>query len=116
MYKSVKIGDKSVPMMAMASINLYYKRIFRRDPIKVQADEGTTPGDKINLYLEMGFVMAKFAETKGDRKKMNQLNEDSYMDWLEQFELSDSMGAVNDIIEVYEGQKGVSSQEKKEES
>lgn len=115
-YKLVKIGGKEVPMMAMASINIYYKRIFGRDPIKVQATKDYDLGDQINLYLEMGFVMAKFYELKADRKEMAKLNEDAYMDWLEQFEYADYMAAVPAITELYEGQSASTSQEKKEES
>ena len=100
-YKLVKIGGKEVPMMAMASINIYYKRIFGRDPIKVQATKDYDLGDQINLYLEMGFAMAKFYELKADRKEMAKLNEDAYMDWLEQFEMMDMMTSFTDILDLW---------------
>lgn len=115
-YKLVKIGGKEVPMMAMASINIYYRRIFGRDPIKIQTAKDNDTGDRINLYMEMGFVMAKFYELKADRKEMAKLNEDAYLDWLEQFEYADYVAAVGDIAEVYEGQTVSTSQEKKEEN
>lgn len=109
MYQIVKIGGRDVPMLAMASVDVYYKRIFNDDPIKAQ-----TKGDEstIEFALRMGFVMAKFAETR-DRKEMLKLNEDSFLDWLDGFYRADLMEALGDIIMVYENQKNTSSTEKK---
>lgn len=109
MYQIVKIGGRDVPMLAMASVDVYYKRIFNDDPIKAQmkGDEST-----IEFALRMGFVMAKFAETR-DRKEMLKLNEDSFLEWLDGFYRADLMEALGDIIAVYEGQKATSSAEKK---
>ena len=41
MFKVVKIGDKEVPMMAMASTDIYYKRVFGEDPLKIVTEQGT---------------------------------------------------------------------------
>lgn len=111
MYKVVKIGGKEVPMMAMASTDIYYKRVFGTDPLKVVTAQDT--GDSTSLLFNMGFILAKQAELR-DRKKMIQLNEDAFIEWLDQFEYSDYLEALDDIALVYYGNKVVDSQEKKE--
>ena len=110
MYQVVKIGDRDVPMLAMASVDVYYKNIFGEDPVKAQLSQDE--GALVDCMMKMGFVMAKFAETK-DRKEMNKLNEDSYLDWLDGFYRSDYIEALTGIRAVYENQKVPQSTEKK---
>ena len=81
MYKEVTIGDKTIPMLSMASVDLYYKNVFGEDPIKLQTQE-MDPGDMVNFTIRMGFIMAEFAKRK-ERKEMMKLNENG-----RQFELS----------------------------
>ena len=111
MYNIVKIGEKAVPMLSMASVDIYYRNIFREDPIKLQAST-TDEGDIINFVYKMGFVMAKFAELK-DRKEMAKLTEGDYLDWLDGFERADYLNALLDIRLTYEGQTLTSADAKK---
>ena len=113
MYDIVKIGDKDVPMLAMASVDIYYKNIFGIDPLTVQTKEDPPISEVITLFQQMGFVMAKFAETKS-RKEMLKLNEESFIDWIEQFDRTDLMEALPGIRAVYDGEKVTASQEKKQ--
>lgn len=113
MYNIVKIGDKAVPMLSMASVDIYYRNIFHEDPIKVQTKDDE--GDLINFVMRMGFVLAKFAELR-ERKEMNKLNEDSYAEWLDQFDRADYFTALPDIRATYEGQSVTESEAKKKES
>lgn len=111
MFNNIKIGEKVVPMLCMASTDLYYRHIFHRDAIKFQmgdADEG----DLINFVSEMGFVMAKYAELK-DRKEMLKLNEDAFLEWLDGFERADFIQALPEIRMTYEGQQIGTSDAKK---
>ena len=112
MYQNVKIGNREVPMMAMASVDVYYRQIFKQDPIKLQAGKDLDAGDLINFIERMGFVMAKFAELK-DRKEMLKLTEDNFLDWLDQFSRVDYMNALGDIRMTYEGQSITVSDAKK---
>ena len=114
-YKVISIGDKEVPMLATASTPEYCKRIFHVDPIRLQSAKEKDAADYIDLYRRLAFVMAKQAETKCNRKELSALNEDSYLDWLDQFSYDDFSEAMEDIISVYEGQKVSTSEEKKEE-
>ena len=102
MYRTVHIGEKEVPMISMASVDVYYRNIFHEDPIAMQA-KGMDDGETIVFIMRMGFVMAKFAELK-DRKDMRDLNEDSYLEWLDGMERADYLAALPDVRAVYEGQ------------
>lgn len=104
MYNVVKIGEKDVPMLCMASCDVYYRQIFHEDCIKLQSKSDFDEGDLINFVQRMGFVMAKFAELK-DRKEMLKLTEDSFLDWLDQFDRVDYLNALADIRMTYEGQQ-----------
>lgn len=114
MYNIVKIGEKDVPMLCMASVDVYYRNIFHEDPIKLQTKD-PDEGDLINFVMKMGFVMAKFAEVK-DRKEMAKLNEDSFLDWLDQFDRADYLQALGDARMTYEGQAVTDSDAKKKDA
>ena len=116
MFTKVKIGDKEVPMMAMASTDHYYKNTFGEDPLALMTDPDLDVARMIDLVTKLGFIMAKFAELK-QRKEMLKLNEDAYYDWLDQFERED---LINDetlvaIQDVYQGNKKTSSEIKNQE-
>lgn len=112
MYSVVKIGDKEVPMLAMASAGVYYRHCFGRDAIMTQAD-ATTPGQRLAFYGEMGYIMAMMAAAQGDRKKLLALNEETYIEWLEQFDAFDYNSAIAEIAMVYEKQNTTTVREKK---
>lgn len=114
MYQKVKIGSQEVEMLSLASVDVYYLHVFHEDPIKIQAKKDFSEGDLFDLVSKMGFIMAKYAETK-DRKSMLKLNEDMYLDWLEQFERADYLAALPDIRATYEGQSITHASEKKSE-
>ncbi len=113
MYNVVKIGEKNVPMLSMASVDVYYKNIFGEDPIAMQS-KGMTEGDAIGLYQRMGFVMAKFAELKSP-KEMRKLNEDNYLEWLDELNRIDYISALPDVQATYEGQQLASVDAKKKD-
>lgn len=114
MFREIKIGEKNVPMLAMASAVVYYKRVFGKDAIATQyemADKDLT-GEMLSFYAEMGFIMAKMAEANGDRAKLLALNYESYIEWLDQFETRDYHGAIPSIMALYEGQNAPDSKAK----
>ena len=113
MFNTVKIGDKDVPMLAMASVDVYYKHCFGSDPLAVQAQDNPQISDVIALFQRLGFIMAKFAETKS-RKEMLKLNEESFIDWIEQFDRAELIKALPDIRAIYDGEKAPSAEEKKQ--
>lgn len=113
MYRVVKIGDKEVPMLAMASVDIYYKRVFHEDPLSIMTNASIPDGEKTRVAFGMAYIMAKFAECR-DRKAMLRLTEDDYLEWLEQFEYGDFVAAAAEVLGVYYGQKIVGAKEKKD--
>jgi len=111
MYKAIKIGDKEVPMLSVASVDIYYKRIFREDPLSIMTSKTADDGEKTRVAFGMGFIMAKVAELK-DRKEIMALTFDDYIEWLDQFSYGDYVGAAAEIIAVYYGQKVPTAKEK----
>ena len=111
MYRTVHVGEKEIPMLSMASVDVYYRNVFREDPIAMQA-KGMDDGETIVFIMRMGFVMTKFAELK-DRKELRSLNEDSYLEWLDGLERSEYLAALPEIRAVYEGQNLSSAEVKK---
>lgn len=112
MYNIVKIGAADVPMLSMASVDVYYRNIFHEDPMKIQTEENNDAGIMIGFIQRMGFVMAKFAELK-DRKEMLRINEDAFYEWMDGFERTDLINALPDIQATYEGQSITSASAKK---
>lgn len=112
MYSEVKIGNKSVPMMSMASVDVYYREIFHEDPIKLQVTENQDAGAMYDFTMKMAFVMAKFAELK-DRKAMLKLTLIDYLDWLDQFDRIDLANALENVQKVYNGQTITTADAKK---
>lgn len=112
MYKIVRIGDKDVPMLSMASVDLYYKNVFGEDPLVVQQNMGS--GEAIGFYQRMAFIMAKYAEVK-ERKEMLKLSFDSFLEWMEQYDRDELILALEPIMLVYNGQMAVSAESKKKD-
>ena len=111
MYREINIGDKTVPMLGLASVDIYYKRVFHEDPLSIMTGKDHSDGEKTSIAFGMGFIMAKMAEMK-DRKKMLSLTFEDYLEWLEQFDYGDFVAAAADIITVYYSQKSPSVSEK----
>lgn len=114
--KTIQIGGKAISMVAFASCNVYYKRIFREDPFVVQSQMQDNGGLGMSFAWQMGYIMARMAECECKRGKLNMLTEDDYLDWLEQFDTRDLLAAADSIIMLYMGQQSTSSTEKKEEN
>lgn len=111
MYNVVKIGGKDVPMLSMASVDIFYRNIFGKDPLKeqVEIEDGA---DSVEFIMRMGFVMAKYAEVK-DRKEMQKVNEDAFLEWLDQFDRAELYNALPDVQRTYEGQSLTDADAKK---
>lgn len=114
MYREIKVGEKMVPMVANAATALRYKHVFGKDLIVElqQAKDDTAKG--FNSLPELAFVMAKAAEAKEGKVNMGLLNEENFMDWLEQFDSMDIVTAAEAVINLYMGNSEASVEQKKE--
>ena len=110
MYKEVKIGSKLIGMTANGFTPYLYKICFREDFLK-KVQEATPDPD---LFVKMGFIMAKQAEEK-DMQKLMRLDESAFYKWLADFEdPMEPLLATNEISGVYFRQSGATSTPKNE--
>ena len=107
MYKKIAIdtynGEKlEVEFLANAATPRRYKQIFGDDLLQKFVDaekeeDGRTIYD-IDFLQELAFVMAMQAKAKSDDKvKLEKLNQNNFMDWLEDF---DSMAIEENAVEI----------------
>ena len=110
MYGTATIGGKDVEMVANAASPYRFKQIFREDFLKRAIETNGNEAESVDLFVKMGFIMAKQAE-KADFGK---LNEDSFFLWLEDFEPSDVQMAAGEIANIYAGNAETKALPKKE--
>lgn len=107
MYKLVTIGNQEVEMVANAATPFRYNQIFKEDFLKL-ASETKADASAAGTFIRLAYVMAMQAA----KKDMAKLNEDSFLNWLEQFETNDLFNALNEITEVYAGNEKTSTSPK----
>lgn len=112
MYAEVEVGGKTIPMLANGATPLRYKKVFNEDLLqKIDYTDGSI-SLAMNGVNELAFIMAKAAEGAD----MNTLNEDMFIEWLEQFDSMDIISAGQDIMNCYIGNMATSSKAKKKAS
>jgi len=100
MKDTIKIGDIDVGMVANAATPHVYKMIFHEDLFqKFNAAE-----QDLESMQKLGYVMAKQAETD-KLSELMKFNEESFYEWLIQFEFMDMMDALTAIVNLYQSQK-----------
>lgn len=107
MYKDVKMGSHTVPMVANAATVIRYRQIFKRDLLLLFGK-----GDKESDFTgELAFVMAMQA-AKAD---MSKLNAESYIEWAEGFDALDlfSQETSDAIVDLFTSQQETIVEEKK---
>lgn len=110
MYREIKVGKRTVPMLANGATPIRYRMTFKKDLInEFQKTEGNNYSIATDTVSELAFIMAKAAE-KAD---MNKLNFEGYIEWLEQFEPFDLTEALEEIVDLYIGNIETSSEVKK---
>lgn len=113
MFKKVKIGGITVPMLANGATPIRYKHIFHKDIITELQNAQNDYTKVISSMPELAFIMAKQAEAKDGKADLNLLNEDMFVEWLEQFDPMDLPLASDQIMNVYMGNNAVTSESKK---
>lgn len=111
MYREITIGKESIPMKATAATPVRYRHVFHQDVLtEFAAVKENNYGLAIDIISRLAFIMAKAA----DGTDMTKLNEDKYIDWLEQFETFDITNAIDEIVDLYLGNtEGLSEVKKK---
>ena len=114
MFKEVKIGDKTVGMLANGATPIRYRMIFGKDLIgEFQGADEKDTGRVSDSLAELAYIMAMASDAKDGKVSMDKLNQDSFVKWLEQFEPLDIAMAAEYIIDVYMGNQEIHSESKK---
>ena len=115
MVKDIKIGTQAVTLEANAATPIRYRNTFKKD-LLTQISEGTRENGvdmtvASEVAPELAFIMAMSAQ-KAD---MNGLNENKWLEWLEQFEPMDVVNATEQIFSVYFGDAETEVEAKKKQ-
>lgn len=113
MYREIKVGEKSIPMLANGATPIRYRMVFGRDIISEFENVQTDSGKATTSISELAFIMAKAAEAQNEHKPMTTLNQESFIEWLEQFEPLDVVLATDEIVDLYLGNEKTLSEAKK---
>ena len=106
MYREVKLGSHTVPMVANAATVIRYRQIFKRDVLVLFNQ--TTQSDYTG---EIAYVMAMQAA----KEDFSKLNNDTFLEWAEQFDVLDlfSEDSSQEIVGLFLEQQKTLVKEKK---
>lgn len=110
MYREIKIGEKTIPLLANGATPMRYRMVFGRDILSEFQRAGEDGGIMISSLSELAYIMAMAADKSVD---MSKLNVNSYINWLEQFEPLDLTNASEEIVDTYMGNTKTTSEVKK---
>lgn len=96
LYEKIMIGEEEVTLCSCGSTIKCYKDIFDEDFLTAITKDATD----MNRYVQMGFVMAKFAELN-DRNAVSKLTKADFYDWLDKYTTGDLVNAVEKIATVF---------------
>lgn len=99
MFREIKVGDKTVAMLANGATPLFYKQLFKKDLLKLFSNKGEEMvGEQVS---ELAFIMAMQAKEGMTAAEMMKLSYDAYIEWLSQFEPLDLTMSGGDITLMY---------------
>lgn len=113
MFKEVKIGGITVPMLANGATPVRYKLLFKKDIISEFQEAQGNNAKMVDTIPELAFIMAKQAEASEGKADLSRLSMDDYIAWLERFDSMDLPFAAEDIVNLYVGNNETSSEPKK---
>lgn len=109
---------KDIEFLANAATPRRFKMVFRKDLLTMIANAKTEENGietyDIDFLPELAYIMACQAKAKSDDKfKLDKLNYNTFLDWLEQFDgMAFEKNAV-EILHVYTGNTETTSDAKK---
>ena len=97
MFKTLNIDGKEIEVAANAATPFRFRQVFHKDLLSILGNEEKAQNEGVEAVTELAFIMAKQAE-KAD---MTKLNEDTFIEWLEDFGSMAFVEAAEDILNVY---------------
>lgn len=102
--------------LAVGSTPYRYKQIFKQDLMKditklIGTDLETVGEDAdFSVTDKLAFIM----NCQAEKKDMNLLNNETFLEWVDQFETAELFNHISDFIGIYLGNKESTSNPKKE--
>lgn len=112
-------NEEPTQLLANAATPLRYKHVFEDDLLTEIANAHKTDENgreiyQIDFISELAFIMAMQADALSDKTiKLEKLNYEKYVDWLEQYDGMAFESAAEDILNVYVGNAVSDSKSKK---
>lgn len=122
MFKEVMIeradgSDTLTPLMANAATSRRYKQVFGEDLLTLfanaETDDENGKAYHIDFLAELAYIMNMQALAADGKAKLDKLNPNGLLDWLEQFEGMAIENAATDILNVYLANTATASTAKK---
>lgn len=118
MYKEFDLdtqeGMKKFPFLATGTTAYRYKQCFHQDlMIALNNMEDTSD---TNADMTVGDKLAYIMNAQAEKKDMNKLNVDSFLEWADQFDGAELFLHMKDFVSLYLGSRQSTSKAKKEVS
>lgn len=122
MFKTItmKMADgttKDFDFLAVGSTQYRYKQLFKQELMKditklVDSDSNSLGEDAdFTVSDKLAFVM----NCQAEKKDLNNQNFETFLEWIEQFDSSESIKHMREFIGIYLGNKESTSEPKKED-
>jgi hypothetical protein len=93
MYKVFKIGEKEVAANVTAALPYRYQQVFKEDFLGFIGKE-----IDYGKIFELGGKILYIANASAEKKDMNKINFDSFLEFLDQFSNGDLVEASDEIV------------------
>lgn len=108
-------SQKEFEFVANGMTQYRYRQLTKHDLTKDMSSliNGSELGDNADFTIvdKLAYIM-NMSAVKAD---MNKLNEESFFEWIEQFDSSNSLLITGDVIQLYFGNKASTSESKKKD-
>lgn len=119
MFKTLKLtladgSEKDFDFLATGTTQYRYKQLFRTDLMKDLTgiiNSFNADGADFSTTDKLAFIM----NCQAKKMDMNRINDDMFMEWLEQFDSSTLIDNFNEFVGIYIGNKESTSNPKKED-
>lgn len=97
MFKTLNIDGREIDFSANAATPFRYRQIFHKDLLSILGNEEKAQNEGVEAVTELAFVMVKQAE----KCDMGKLNEEVFLEWLEDFGSMAFVNNAEEILNVY---------------
>lgn len=116
MYKEIELetqeGKKTFPFLATGTTAYRYKQCFHQDlMIALNNMEDDTADDQADMTV--GDKLAFIMNAQAEKKDMNKLNVDAFLEWADQFDGAALFLHMKDFVSMYLGSRQTTSTPKK---